>query len=436
MIRRGAVAGLALLAAASCGPHRSGSSPASPGEGLGADRSLQTERPIEVFSWWERVGDADALGVLTREHARRYPDDLIINAGTGLSGQARKTLRSRLLHNEPPDTFQANAGRDLLQWVLMNGMDTRESKLLPLDDLVPGAADWRRVMPAAVLAQVTADGKIYGVPANVHRLNTVFYNRKVLEKHGLAEPRSVEELRAMGRKLRGSGVALLALGSREPWTISLLVFECLLVAREGPETYRQYFEGRLKADDPRVLATLEASLGLLEFANPDHDDLSWLQAVDLVVRGEAAMIVMGDWARVAFNARGLKLGVDYGEIAFPGTDGAFVFTSDAFSLPAAAKNPTGARHLLATLGSADGQRAINAARGALSARLDAVPPDADPVLVAKHALLERGPLVLALSGMVPRSFEDDLATALAEMLSQHDVEPAVHALRSRYALLR
>jgi glucose/mannose transport system substrate-binding protein len=435
-VRRQARAACVLAALAAGAGACQRTQAASPRGADEAAAEAAAARPIEMFSWWERVGDADALGALMREHRRFYPDEVIINASTGFSGNARKTLRARMMRNEPPDAFQANAGRDLMQWVLANGMDARESKLRPLDDLVPGGAAWRRTIPPAVLERVSFDGKLYGIPANVHRLNTVFYNRKVFEKYGLAEPTSVAELAAMAQRLRGTGVSLLALGNREPWTVSLLVFECLLVAREGVDTYSRYFMGGLTPDDPRIVRTLEASLELLALANPDHDELSWLQAVDLVVRGQAAMTVMGDWARVTFNAHGMKLGVDYQEMAFPGTAGAFVFTSDAFALPAAARNPAGARHLLSTIASAEGQRAINAARGALSARLDVAPPESDPVLTAKHALLQKGPLALALSGMVPRTFEDDLAAALGEMVAKRDIEPVVHTLRSRYPLLK
>jgi hypothetical protein len=35
------------------------------------------------------------------------------------------------------------------------------------------------------------------------------------------------------QKLSGSGIHLLALGSREPWTLELLAFECLLIARRA-----------------------------------------------------------------------------------------------------------------------------------------------------------------------------------------------------------
>jgi glucose/mannose transport system substrate-binding protein len=392
------------------------------------------EPPIEIFSWFERIGESDPLGVLAAEHRRRYPDDVIINARA--SGLARKALRGRMLRGEPPDAFQANVGTDLLQWVLVDGEDARESKLLPLDGLVAGVGSWRKAIPSALLERLSYDGKIYGVPADLHRNNTLFYNKKVFARYGLGEPRTVEDLHAMGEKLRGSGVSLLAVGSREPWTVALLLFECLLVAREGPKFYQDYFAGRLEAADPRFIRTLEAGIGLFAYVNPNHRELSWLQAVELVTRGEAAMTVMGDWARVSFIAAGLRLGQDYGEIPFPETAGTFLFSADAFALPVEAKNRAGVQRLLATIGSPEGQRAISRARGTLSARLDVPPPDTDPVLMSSFALLQKKPPVMALSGLLPAAFADDLAAALGEMLDQHDVDPVIHMLRSRYVLLQ
>jgi glucose/mannose transport system substrate-binding protein len=431
--RRRSVALVALVsvtsAAGACGRGETG----SPRVGQAAPTP---ERPIEMFSWLERIGDSDPLGALATEHRRHHPDDVIINARAALSGLARKALRSRMLRNEPPDTFQANVGSDLMQWVLTNGSDARESKLLPLDDLVAGAASWRESMPAQLLERVSYDGKIYGVPTDLHRNNTLYYNKRVFAKYGLHEPKTVADLVAMGGKLRGSGVPLIAVGSREPWTVALLMFECLLVAREGPAVYRDYFTGRLDAADPRVMRTLEAGLGLFAFVNPNHRDLSWLQAVEMVTQGEAAMTVMGDWARAPFVAAGLKLGPDYGEIPFPETAGIFVFSADAFALPVEAKNRAGVERLLAVVGSPDGQRAISQSRGTLAARVDVPPSEADPVLRANYALLKKGALAMALSGLLPASFSDDLFAALTEMLDQQDIDPVLHTLRSRYVLLK
>jgi glucose/mannose transport system substrate-binding protein len=399
------------------------------------DDAAATARPIELFSWWAHVGDADGLGALSAAHQRRYPGDVLVNATAGLSGEARSTLRQRMLNDEPPDTFQANAGKDFMQWVMVNGIDDASSKLVPLDGVIDDVATWRRVVPKPVLDLLTYDGKLYGVPADIHRLNTIFYNRKVFRTYGLSEPKTVADFRSMAHKLEGTGVHLFGLGTREPWTLSLLAFECLLVAREGPAFYESYFRGHLRPDDPRLVADLNALLGVLALANDDYAQLSWLQAVDLVLRGKAAMTVMGDWARASFANLGVEPGDDYGEIPFPDTENVFVFTADAFPLPKGARNREGAIRLLRTIGSVEGQRAMNGAKDALSARTD-VPPANDPVLLKKFALLKKGPLVLALSGLVPGRFADDVSTGLADAALEHDVEPAVHTLRSRYALLK
>jgi glucose/mannose transport system substrate-binding protein len=398
--------------------------------------SPRSQRRIEVVTWWDRIGKADPLGALVREHHRGDPGAVVIHSGADLSALTRRNLYNRMLRGDPPDVFEASAGLDLLQWVRFNRRDARESKLLPLDDLMAGTPDWRSKLLPAVRDLVTLDGKLYGVPSNVHRTNELFFNRKVLRQYGLEEPRSLEDLSKIGERLRGTGVPLLALGGRDPWSLAPLVFECLLVAREGAGTYLDYFAGKLKADDPRVVRTLEASLGLLSFVGERDAELTWLQAVEQVVEGRAAMTIMGDWARLAFTAHGSKPGVDFDEVAFPGTEGIFVFASDVFALPSAAENPAGARRLLATIASLDGQRALSELSGVLPARLDVPPSGSAPDLDPKYDLLRTGQLVPALSGLVPAGFAADLASALVEMAKQRDVEPAVQTLRSRYALLR
>jgi glucose/mannose transport system substrate-binding protein len=428
VIRRLALPAL-LIGALGCGARAPGGGPPTP----------RAQRRVELVTWWDRVGDVDALGALTREHRRLDAGAVVIHANTDLSALNRRGLRNRMLRSDPPDVFQADAGSDLLQWVRFNGKDARESKLLPLDDLVAGLPALRAQLPPAVLALVTLgkeDGKIYGVPANIHRTNELFFNRKVLERYGLDVPKSPEDLTRMGDRLRGTGVPLLALGGRDPWLLSSIVFECLLVSREGAATYLDYLGGKLEPDDERVLAALEASLDLLASVDPAHEKLTWLQAAEQVAEGRAAMTIMGDWARQAFMARGLEPGRDYGEVAFPGAGTAFVFTSDVFALPVAAENAAGARRLLATIASPEGQRAVGDTSGVLPARRDVALSAVDPDLQARTNLLRTGVLVPALSTLVPGVFASDLASALSEMVRRHDVEPVVHTLRSRYALLK
>jgi len=395
------------------------------------------ERPIEVLSWWTQLGDEDAFGKLIAAHHRVFPQDLIINATVAHAGQARRTLSTRIAHGDPPDVFQANVGSDLMQWVFLNGVDGGESRLLALDDLVEGVETFRHKVPTALLAHATYQGKLYGIPSNIERVNSLYCSKKIFARLHLSPPTTLEELTSVAQKLRAAGLTPLTLGSRQAWPAVMLVFECLLVAREGPRFYQDYFQGHLAADDPRISRTLEAALKLFAFVNPDHAQLSWTQAAEALISGRAGMMPGGDWSRLLFKVNGWTPDRDYVEIPFPGTAKVMVFTSDVFALPRDARNQPGARRWLATMASRDGQRVLNEVKGQLAARFDvSLPAYADASTKEKLALMEQGSLLLALSGLVPRRFSEDLGEALSEMLALQDIEPVLQTLRSRYTLLK
>ena len=74
-------------------------------------------------------------------------------------------------------------------------------------------------------------------------------------------------------------------------------------------------------------------------------------------------------------------------------------------------------------------------KGCLSPRTEVNDAGSTAIQREKAALLERGDIVLAQSGIVPRQFHDDVDWALVDMLKQRNIEPALQALRSRYHLL-
>lgn len=423
-----------LVAALGCSSAEGvGSPPARAASSSGESDAAST---IEIFTWFAQPGEQGALASLGRLHAQRWPQDVLLQANAELSGTARSTVERRLERGEPPETFQANIGTDLMRWVVRNGTDARESRLQPLDDLMPDAVqEWRNVLPPVLVRDLSFDGKMYAVPVHVHRINSLFYHVGIFEKYGLPIPKTLADVDLIARTLEGTGIHPIAFGSREPWTLVLLAFECVFVAEHGAAVYDQYFHGGLKSDDPRVLQSLETTLRLLEYVNPSHPRLSWRQALDLLIRGDAAMFVMGDWARGTMQSRGVVMGEQIQEIPFPGSDETFVYTADTFPIPKGVRNQAGAIRLMITLGSTEGQRILNAAKGALAPRIDAEPPSV-PEMRAKYELFWRGPLVLAMSGVAPSRFTDDLGEALAEMAASRDVEPVVFTLRSRYLLLR
>jgi len=422
---------LALLLVAGC---RSSEPRAAAAQGVGTGAA--TARPIEFLTWWGPIGQSDPVQVLISEHAKRFPDDFIITAKTLMSGRAKKTIKTRLMSGDPPDVIQSNAGYDIRQWVSLNGVDDRDTKLMPLDDSVSDLGSWWTAIPPKLLDYLTYQGKLYGVPATVHRVNALFYNKRVLAAHGLAPPKTVADLRAAGRKLHAAGIPLFSIGTKEPWQLGYFVFEGLLIAREGSDFYRSYFAGAEQPDDPRIVKTLQEGLELLGYSNASWGtDLTFVQAGEILAQGKAALGVDGDWMAVYYAPEGLTDDSPIGESAFPGSEKTFVFTSDMFSIPAGAKNADGAKRLISTIGSVDAQRSLSKVKGCLSPRMDVNDAGASAIQREKVELLRRGDLVLALSGIVPQQFHDDVNWALLDMIKQNNIEPALQALRSRYRLL-
>ncbi|PKN82809.1 MAG: ABC transporter substrate-binding protein, partial [Chloroflexi bacterium HGW-Chloroflexi-8] len=104
--------------------------------------------------------------------------------------------------------------------------------------------------------------------------------------------------------------------------------------------------------------------------NSDSASLSWQDASQLVVEGDAAFNVMGDWAEGYFKELGKEPKVDFGWAPTPGTAGTFQFLSDSFVLPTGAPNRDNAIAWLTVAGSKEGQDAFNPVKGSIPARSD------------------------------------------------------------------
>jgi glucose/mannose transport system substrate-binding protein len=91
----------------------------------------------------------------------------------------------------------------------------------------------------------------------------------------------------------------------------------------------------------------------------------------LVVGGDAAFNIMGDWAAGYMSTTlNLQPGSDYLWAASPVTDGVFMFLADSFGFPKGVKNPAATLSWLKTCGSLEGQDTFNPLKGSVSARTD------------------------------------------------------------------
>src|SRR5690625_6328733 len=70
-------------------------------------------------------------------------------------------------------------------------------------------------------------------------------------------------------------------------------------------------------------SALETFSKMLDYTNDNHSALDWQDAAELVISGEAAMHIMGDWETGFFESKGLKPNEDYGWIQTPNSEDVF-----------------------------------------------------------------------------------------------------------------
>jgi ABC-type xylose transport system substrate-binding protein len=343
----------------------SGYWPASDFTGLdeaAAPAEPATAGKVEVFSWWTGGGEAAGLEAMIGVFGAQYPDVEFVNAAVagGAGTNARAVLATRLQAGDPPDSWQGHAGQELI------GTYVAGKQIEPLNDLYE-AEGWLAVMPETLIPLISADGNIYSVPVNIHRANVLWYNPAVLEANGVEVPTTMDEWFAAMDKLQAAGVQPLALG--EQWT-KLHLLETVLLGTLGAEKYNGLWDGSTDWASPEVTAALENYKKVLTYTNTDSASLSWQDAAQLVVNGDAAFNVMGDWAEGYFRELGKKPMTDYGWAPTPGSVGVFQFLSDSFVLAVGAPDAEGATAWLKIAGSKEGQEAFNPVKGSICARTD------------------------------------------------------------------
>jgi glucose/mannose transport system substrate-binding protein len=320
------------------------------------------EEAVEVFTWWTAGGEAEGLEAMIEVFNDRHPEYPFVNAAVagGAGTAARAVLASRLAAGDPPSSWQGHAGAELI------GTYVVADQLEPLNFLFEEEG-WLDVLPEAIIPQISHEGNIYSVPVNIHRANILWYVPEHFDTFGVDVPTTWDEFFAVAEELEAQGVIPLALG--EAWTVMHL-FETVLLGTMDVDTYNGLWDGTTDWGGPEVTEAIEVFERVLGYTNPDAPTLSWDQASQLVIDGDAAFNIMGDWAAGYFGAQGLTPGDGYGWAPVPGTDGVFQWLSDSFVLPVNAHNREGAIAWLRVAGSREGQDAFNPIKGSIPARTD------------------------------------------------------------------
>jgi glucose/mannose transport system substrate-binding protein len=381
---------------------------------------------LEVFSWWTSGGEAAALEALFNTYRKQYPGIGIINATVagGSGSGARPVLQTRLAVNNPPDTWQSHPGWELL------GQYVKQGYCEPITELYQSDG-WEKAFPKALVSMLSQDGKVYAVLTGVHHGNVLWYNKKLLQQHGITIHNSLtfDEFFAICDKLKAEGISAIGVGDSGIWASSQL-FENTLLGVVGAQGWTDLFTGRMKWDDPKVKQATEYFAKMQNYLNSDHANLTWDQAVKELMDGKVAFNSMGDWADGEFIKAKLKENEDFGWVNHPGTDGSFIIVADGFTLAKGAPHKESAVSWLKSIGSKEAQEAFNPLKGSIPARTDIDKSKFDAYHrwsmeeFAKDSLLPS----CVHGGAAPEAFQKALNNAVSSFVEDKNVDNFVTAL--------
>jgi len=319
-------------------------------------------KEIQMLHWWTSGGEAAALNVLKQDLAKEgYAWKDVPIAGGGGEG-AMTALKAMVAAGNPPTASQ------ILGYF---AMDYAEAGKLGDVTSLASKEGWDKVVPKALQKFTTSNGKWGAVPVNIHSVNWIWVNKAVMDKIGGTEPKTFDDFIALLDKAKAAGVIPLALGG-QPWQEATM-FDSVVASTGGIDFYKKAFidldEASLKSDTMKK--SFDNLAKLRAYTDPNYAGRDWNLATAMVIKGDALLQVMGDWAKGEFKAANKEAGKDFLCYRFPGTDGDVIYNTDMFAMFNVSADRKAAQLALADATmSPSFQSAFNVVKGSVPARMD------------------------------------------------------------------
>ena len=353
---------------------------------------------VEVLHYWTSGGEAKSVAYLKEKltEAGVGWKDFAVAGGGGEN--AMTVLKSRAVSGNPPTAAQIK-GPSIQEW--------GELGFLSDIDSVAKANNWDALLPGVVSDVMKHDGKYVAAPVNVHRVNWLWANPEIFQKSGATIPTTWDDFLVQAKKIQDAGYIALAHGG-QAWQ-DATVFEAVVLGVGGPEYYQKAFveldaDALNSATTEEVFRVFGEIRGLVDENSPGRD---WNVATSMVINGEAAMQIMGDWAKGEFTVAGKTPGVDYACVAAPGTSGSFTFNVDSFAFFAQsdADAQKAQQEMAKQILGQDFQKVFNLNKGSIPARLGMARDEFDS---CAHASMDAFVSSSQTGGLVP-SFAHGMA---------------------------
>ncbi len=318
---------------------------------------------VEVLHYWTSGGEAKSAAALKAQLEKMGDTwkDFAVAGGGGES--AMTVLKSRVVSGNAPAAAQIK-GPSIQEWA-------KEGVLANIDDLAK-AEKWDSLLPPVVSDVMKYKGKYVAVPVNVHRVNWLWANPEALKKAGAKLPTNWDEFFVAADKLKAAGIIPVAHGGQS-WQ-DFTTFESVALGVGGTDFYKKAFVqlDQKSLTSPTMEKILTTFKKVKTYTDKNAPGRDWNLATAMVIKGEAGMQLMGDWAKGEFVAAGKAPGKDFLCAAAPGTAKAFTFNIDSFAMFTVKGDDKvlAQKHLASAVMSSEFQETFNLNKGSIPARLN------------------------------------------------------------------
>lgn len=382
--------------------------------------SALAEPTAEVLHYWTSGGEAKSVAVLQKEFADKGGSWTDMPVAGGGGDAAMTALRARVLSGNAPTAVQLK-GPAIQEWY--------EEGVLADISSVAEANDWETVLPASIAGHMKCEGTWCAAPVNVHRVDWIWANAEVLNANGIEMPTTWDEFNAAADKLQEAGIIPLAHGG-QAWQ-DATIFEAVALGILGPDGYRKAFvelDNETLTSDA-MIAVFDQMRTLRGYVDSNFSGRDWNLATSMVMNGEAAFQIMGDWAKGEFMAAGKVPGEDFLCASAPGEG--FLYNVDSFAMfDVDGDDKKAGQELLAELVVGQNfQKVFNLNKGSIPARTDVAldefddcarlsaddmqaSSDSDALLPSYvHGMALRGAQAGAITDVVTAHFNSDISSA-------------------------
>lgn len=355
---------------------------------------------LELMHFWTSGGESHAMQAIKdeTEKAGITWEDAAVAGGAGMN--AYQVLQARIAAGNPPAAMQMHSAqiRQFAQEGLLGNVDA-----------VAAAQGWEAALDPQLVAYARTEGHWVGAPFNTHRHNWIWINKALLDNYGGEAPVSWDDFFALADRMKADGVIPFAHGG-QAWQ-ELFMWEAVLNGVGGPAFHKSAIEeldpAALSSDT--MAAVFDTYRKLLSYVDPGYPNRDWNLSIAMVMEGQAAMALAGDWALGEFNVAGKVAGTDYVCANGPGTQGQFVWLADYwgfFNGLDEAGQKAQAKLAEITMDPAV-QEEFNIRKGSIPARLDVKPDNFG--LCGQKGIADRAAAVAA-GTMVPSLSQNSAQT--------------------------